>query len=87
MKIKQEDGTPIIMHLLTNRSTNKGFNTHNLLIKKSKPVAPPKNSRDFFLYSYGMGLANIVQLNKKLFSPLKTILKKSENDTLLQLEI
>ena len=58
----------VIIHLLTDRRSNFGFKTHHQLIEKSQPVSSPKKSRDFFLYAYGRGLANIVSLNRKLFA-------------------
>ena len=59
----------VVMHLLTDRKTNKGFKNHFHLLKRSLPVVKAKKSRNFYLYSYGMGIANIVNMNKKLFLP------------------
>jgi hypothetical protein len=41
----------VIIHLLTDRRSNFGFKTHHRLIERSLPVAPPRKSRDFFLYA------------------------------------
>jgi hypothetical protein len=68
----------VIIHLLTDRRTNLGFKTHHRLLQQSLPVGKPRKTRDFFLYSYGAGLSNIVSLNKKLFEPAKTGLTQSE---------
>jgi len=75
----------VVIHLLTDRTTKKGFHTHHHLLTRSLPVNTPKLSRDFFLYSYGMGLANIVELNKKLLTPSKGRSKKSGNAAQLQM--
>ena len=75
----------VIIHLLTDRKTKFGFHTHHHLLKQSLPVAPPRKSRDFFLYAYGMGLANIVSLNKKLLEPVKTVRKPSVKESQLKL--
>jgi hypothetical protein len=77
----------VIIHLLTDRRTNFGFKTHEHLLEYSLPVTAPRKSRDFFLYSYGMGLANIVSLNKKLLSPPQAIPIKSENDAQLNFRV
>jgi hypothetical protein len=77
----------VVIHLLTDRSTKRGFTMHHHLIEQSLPVAPPKKSRDFFLYSYGRGLSNIVSLNKKLISPTNDRSKKSDNNAQLQFKI
>lgn len=73
----------VIIHLLTDRRSNFGFKTHHQLIEKSQPVSSPKKSRDFFLYAYGRGLANIVSLNKKLFA---APLRAKENSPTSQLD-
>lgn len=77
----------VIIHLLTDRKTNFGFKTHQHLLDHSLPVTAPRKSRDFFLYSYGMGLANIVSLNKNLLSPVQAPAIKSENDAQLNLRV
>lgn len=77
----------VIIHLLTDRRTNHGFKNHHSLLKEAMPVNTPKKSRDFFLYSYGAGLSNIVQLNKALFLSVKNIQKKSNNKDQLNLAI
>jgi hypothetical protein len=77
----------VIIHLLTDRRSYFGFKNHHHLIEQSLPVGPSKKSRDFFLYSYGRGLANIVSLNKKLLSSVKTVQKKSATDDQLKLRI
>jgi hypothetical protein len=74
----------VIIHLLTDRSSNFGFKTHHHLLKQRRPVVKSRKSRDFFLCSYGAGLANIVSLNKKLLEPAKTGSQKSENETQLK---
>ena len=68
----------VILHLLTDRSSLQGWRTHDLLIQNALEVAPPKKSRDFFLYAYGRGLKQIVQANRALLKPLNT---GSENST------
>lgn len=60
----------VILHLLTDRSSLQGWRTHDLLIRNALEVAPPKKSRDFFLYAYGRGLKQIVQANRTLLKPL-----------------
>ena len=77
----------VIIHLLTDRRSNAGFKNHHHLIEQSLPVAAPRKSRDFFLYSYGMGLANIVSLNNKLLSPAQPRQKPSDNSNQLNLQI
>jgi hypothetical protein len=55
-----------IIHLLTDRQQVRGNRAHHFLIQNSREVARPKLTRDFFLYSYGRGLAQIVARNKLL---------------------
>jgi hypothetical protein len=75
----------VILHLLTDRSSLQGWRTHDLLIQNALEVAPPKKSRDFFLYAYGRGLKQIVQANRALLKPLNTESKSSTGKTLDQL--
>jgi Transposase DDE domain len=77
----------VIIHLLTDRKSNFGFKNHHHLLMQSLPVNSPKKSRDFFLYSYGRGLSNIVSLNKKLLAPAQVGAKSSEKDPQLKLQI
>lgn len=77
----------VIIHLVTDRRSYFGFKNHQHLIEQSLPVSSPKKSRDFFLYSYGRGLANIVALNKKLLSSVKAVPKSSDDDSQLKLRI
>ena len=77
----------VIIHLLTDRSSNFGFKMHHHLLKQSRPVAHPRKSRDFFLYSYGAGLTNIVSLNKKLLEPAKAASTSSEIENQLKFKI
>jgi hypothetical protein len=67
----------VILHLLTDRASLSGWRTHDLLIRNALEVAPPKKSRDFFLYAYGRGLKQIVQSNRTLLKPLNTESKSS----------
>lgn len=77
----------VIIHLLTDRRSNFGFKTHHHLIKQSRPVVKARKSRDFFLYSYGVGLANIVSLNKKLLAPAKVGPSMSEIEDQLKFKM
>jgi hypothetical protein len=77
----------VIIHLLTDRRSNFGFKTHHHLLKQSRPVNHPRKSRDFFLYSYGKGLSNIVSLNKKLLEPAKPGSTQSEIEAQLKFQI
>jgi hypothetical protein len=77
----------VIIHLLTDRSSNFGFKTHHHLLKQSRPVVKARKSRDFFLYSYGAGLSNIVSLNKKLLEPVKAGSQMSETQDQLKFKI
>ena len=70
----------VIIHLLTRRKTKFGFTSHYHLLKNSRPVSKVKESRDFFLYSYGMGLAHVMEMNKKLLSPKKKIRKEKTDE-------
>lgn len=67
----------VIIHLITDRKSARGNRAHHFLIQNSEAVTPPKATRDFFLYSYGRGLANIVSRNKML---LKKLNNTSKND-------
>ncbi|MBI2605713.1 MAG: hypothetical protein HYW49_06495 [Deltaproteobacteria bacterium] len=67
----------VILHLITDRSSLKGWRTHDLLVRNALEVAPPKKSRDFFLYAYGRGLKQIVQSNRTLLKPLNVVSKHS----------
>lgn len=67
----------VIIHLITDRKSARGNRAHHFLIQNSEEVAPPKQTKDFFLYSYGRGLANIVSQNKVL---LKKLNSSSKND-------
>lgn len=75
----------VILHLLTDRSSLKGWRTHDLLIQNALEVAPPKKSRDFYLYAYGRGLKHIVQANQELLRPLNVGQKNSTEKTKNQL--
>lgn len=60
----------VIIHTLTDRKSARGNRTHYFLVENSEEIVPPKLSKDFFLYSYGRGLAHIVSRNKVLLKKL-----------------
>lgn len=66
-----------VIHLLTDRTQVRGQRVHHHLLRCSRPVAKPKPARDFFLYSYGRGLSEIVGANRMLLNRLNTGFKKS----------
>jgi hypothetical protein len=75
----------VIIHLLTDKSSMRGWKTHDHLIENALEVAPPKKFRDFYLYAYGRGISNIVQLNKSLLKPLNIEQKQSDKENPKQL--
>ena len=75
----------VILHLLTDRSSLKGWRTHDLLIHNALEVAPLKKSRDFFLYAYGRGLKQIVQANRELLKPANVEQNSSTSNSSNQL--
>jgi hypothetical protein len=74
-----------IIHILTDRTTLKGWRMHDILIENALEVAPPKKFRDFFLYAYGRGISHIAQANQSLLKPLNTEQKRSDKKSENQL--
>ena len=64
----------VILHILTDHRApyGRGKRNHIYLLEEAMPVAATKKERDFFLYSYGRGLAQIVARNKNLLKSLNT---------------
>jgi hypothetical protein len=68
----------VVVHILTDRNSIKGQRAHHFLIDQALEIAAPKKTRDFFLYAYGRGLANIVASNKALLKRINTGLEMSD---------
>lgn len=70
----------VILHLLTDRSSMRGWLVHDHLIRNALEVTPPKKFRDFFLYAYGRGISHIVQANQRLLRPINTGVQRSPKE-------
>jgi hypothetical protein len=62
----------VVLHLLTDKKSLIGNRTHETLITNALEVSKPKKHRDFFLYAYGRGLAQIVSSNQVLLKSINT---------------